>query len=436
MAKCSRCLSRCRMSPDVDLTRLETTLGSAALSRLLDALQRRIELGRPLTGRLTLVAASSDERSAIDDLFGRKSTRGSALHIDLDELAGVLREAGICDDLSVAVSALRGKLVDRRALADQHALAWGEVRRVGAEGFASRPLLHLWLAKLDRLGLVRRLSGNEPAVAATMLRELATVVNALPVEAEPLAAFAARLLGDAHALDPGTPRATLAVRAGARLGGIQFEDTAEGRRAAWASVGIMCDELSTPVLVFNLPVAGETPLGNLLRTASSAGEPVHVSLRMLLRHSLASDPALRSRDVFACENPTILALAAARLGAGCAPLVCVNGQFATPALVLLRQLRAAGARLHYHGDFDPAGLAIARRVMAESGALPWRFGAADYAAAPKGLKFTGGLGPTPWDPSLRDAMCKAGEAVHEEAVFDSMIEDLSRGTPELHKRHA
>lgn len=414
------------MSPGVDRARLETTLGSRELARLLDALQRRIELGRPLTGGLTLASASPDERSAIDALFGRKSTRGAALRVDLDELAGALREAGICDDLSAAVSVLRGQVVDRRALAEKCTVAWAEVWRAAAEDFAGQPVLHAWLSKLDRLGLVRRLCGNEPAVGAALLRELATVVNALPARAEPLAAFAARLLGDAHALDPGPPRATLAVRAAARLGGIHFEDGAEGRRAAWASVGVMCDELSTPVLVFNLPAAGETTLGNLLRTASSAGEPVHVSLRMLLRHPLASGEGLRGRDIFACENPTIVALAAARLGVGCAPLVCVNGQFATPALVLLRQLRAAGARLRYHGDFDPAGLAIARRVMAESGALPWRLGRADYAAAPKGVKFVGCLGPTPWDPALREAMHDSRETVHEEAVFESLAEDLAR----------
>lgn len=414
------------MSPGVDRARLETTLGSPELSRLLDALQRRIELGRPLTGGLTLAAASSEERSAIDALFGRKSTRGAALRIDLDELAGVLREAGICDELSAAVSALRGKVVDRRALAEERTVAWEEVWRAAAEDFAGRPALHLWLSKLDRLGLLRRLCGNEPTAGAVLLRELATVVNALPARAEPLAAFAARLLGDAHALDPGPPRATLAVRAAARMGGIQFEDSAEGRRAAWAGVGVMCDELSTPVLVFNLPVTGVTPLGHLLRAAASAGEPVHVSLRMLLRHPLASDEGLRGRDVFACENPTIVALAAARLGVSCAPLVCVNGQFATPALVLLRQLCVAGVRLHYHGDFDPAGLMIARRVMAESGALPWRFRAADYAGAPKGVGFAGAPGPTPWDPALREAMRDAGETVHEEAVFEAMTEDLAR----------
>ncbi len=96
-----------------------------------------------------------------------------------------------------------------------------------------------------------------------------------------------------------------------------------------------------------------------------------------------------------CENPTIVAHAVTTLGRACAALVCLNGQFATPGLILLRQLRDAGARLHYHGDFDPDGVAIARRVFAESGAVPWRYSVADYLAAPKGKKFSGQIGKTP-----------------------------------------
>lgn len=412
------------MSPPIDRTRLDATLGLPELSRLLDALERRIELGRPLTGSLALASVSAAERAAIDALFGRKSTRGATLRVDLEELGHTLREAGICCDLFTAVNALRGTVVDRRALAGQRAAAWADVWRDALAEFVSQPALGPWLTKLDRLGLVRRLSGNDPVTGAALLRDLARIVHALPGQAEPLAAFAARLLGDAHALDPGTPRATLAVRAAARLGGVFFENHAEGRRAAWASVGIMCDELSTPVLVLNLPVSAETPLGNLLRSAAVVGEPVHLSLRLLLRHSLAGDRALHDRNVLVCENPTVVALAASRLGPNCAPLVCVNGQFATPALVLLRQLRTAGARLAYHGDFDPPGLAIARRVMAESGARAWRFGLADYTAATKGVTFSGAVGPTPWDPALREAMRESRRTVHEEAVFDQLMQDM------------
>jgi uncharacterized protein (TIGR02679 family) len=414
------------MAPTLDLPRLRATLGDPRLVRLVALLRRRLELGAPLTGSVTLTSTTAAERAASDELLGRRPTRGAALTIDLDALTDVLRAAGICDDLSRAVEGLLGPIVNRRAANRERESEWAALWHETQPTFASRPALAGWIDELERTGVVKRLSGNDPLRAAALMRDMSRIADVLPTQGEPLAVFAARLLGDAHALDPGSSRATLAVRAAAQLGAIEFQDDAEGRRAAWASVGVMCDELSTPALVFNLPATNDTPLGRLLRSAQADAEPLHLSLRLLLRHPLRDDRALTQRDVFVCENPTIVALAAARIGRGCAPLICVNGQFATPSLVLLRQLREAGAQLHYHGDFDPAGLMIARRAMAEGDARPWQFGAADYLGAPKGVVFAGEPGPTPWDPALRNAMQVDGRTVHEEAVFAKLAEDLAR----------
>ena len=405
-----------------DPIRLRATLGRAELSRLVAALQRRLELGRPLTGTLALSAVTAGERAAVDELMGRRTTRGTTLVVNLDALTRLLADAGISPDLESAVQALTGPIVNRQTVAARDAAAWTGAW-THARTLLHEPRLREWLEELIRAGTVKRLCVT-PQSVLTVLTQLARLAAALPAPGEPLAAFAARLFGDAHALDPGSPLATLAVRAAARLGEVQLEDDAESRRGAWASVGVMCDELSTPALVLNIPAAGSGPLSELLRLAAQHGEPVHVSLRLLLRDPLIAERALRSRTVFICENPTTVALAAARFGARCAPLVCVNGQFATPSLVLLRQLRGAGATLLYHGDFDPGGLVIARRVFAKCGALPWRFGAADYLSAPKGVPFNGSPGPTPWSPALETAMARERRAVHEEVIFEMLAADL------------
>ncbi len=415
------------MSEPVDLARLRTTLGDPRLARLLAGLRRRLELGESLAGNFTLTRVGADERMAADELLGRAPSRGATLTVNLDRLAVALRDAGVCDDLRSGVEALTGPVENRRAAEQQRESEWMEVWGETNDTLGQRAELREWLNELARSGAVKRLCGDDPRAGRELLRAATQLVAALPAQAEPLPSLAARLFGDAHALDPGEPRATLAVRAAARLGGIEFEDDAEGRRAAWASVGVMCDELSTPVLVLNLAVAGETPLARVLREAAASGEPLHLSLRLLLRSPLGAASGLAGRDVFACENPTIVALAAGRLGRQCAPLVCVNGQFATPALVLLRQLRDAGARLHYHGDFDPAGLVIARRVFRESGARPWRYGEADYRVAPKGKTFVGKVGVTPWSVELEAEMQRDGRVVHEEAVFDRLAQDLREG---------
>lgn len=412
--------------PLPDLIRLRATLGQPELSRLVDALQQRLELGRALVGRLTLSAVSPAERQAADGLLGRVTSRGDSLQIDLDLLALTLREAGICDTLSAAIEALRGKILDRRARDAELENIWAATRADAATALAPWPALADWSEELFASGLLKRLSAAQPSIARSLIADVVTVAQALPAAVEHIATFAARLFGDAHALDQGSARATLAVRAAALLGQSSFEDDAENRRTAWASVGILCDELSTPVLVFNLPAQSDTPVGRLLRIARSDAEPLHLSLRHLMLWPLSNDRALAGLDIYVCENPTIVALAARRLGSRCGPLICVNGQFATPAKILLRQLSGAGAHLLYHGDFDVGGLQIARRVIEEHGAHPWRMTAADYLAAPKGKPIAADAPlASPWDLGLAEAMARDRYAVHEEAVADILLQDLA-----------
>jgi uncharacterized protein (TIGR02679 family) len=409
-----------------DPIRLQATLGSPALGRLRQALRRRLELGRELIGRLTLRDATPEERRACDDLFARRTTAGRSLMIDLDELAMLLREAGVAPNLTVAVETLTGAVANRRSLAAAVETAWNRVFAEAHDRWSkvSQPLV-TWLEELASQGMLKRLAAGDPARGSELLSEVAVVVAALPTRVEPLGGFAARLFGDAHALDAGTARATLAVRAATRLAGVPFEDDAEGRRSAWAGVGIYLDELSTPALLLNLPAGSDSALARLLRTASMAGEPLHLSLRWLMRDPLNHEQTLSSRTIFVCENPTIVALAARQLGTQCAPLVCVNGQPATPVKLLLRQLVTAGARLRYHGDLDGKGIEIASTIIMGYGAEPWRMGVEDYLAAPKGKMLKRPPLATPWCPALAEAMGRERRAVHEEAVADLLLADLA-----------
>jgi uncharacterized protein (TIGR02679 family) len=415
-----------------DLTRLQATLGSPALARLREALRRRLELGRELIGRLALRDATPEERQACDDLFARRPTAGRSLMIDLDELATLLREAGVAPDLTVAVEALTGPVANRSVLAAAVEDAWSRVFAEAHDRWpnAGQPLA-TWLEELASQGILKRLAAGDPARGSELLAEIAVVIAALPARAEPLAGFAARLFGDAHALDAGSARATLAVRAAARLTGVPFQDDAEGRRSAWASVGIYLDELSTPALILNLPASSDSALARLLRTASLAGEPLHLSLRWLLRDPLDHEQALAHRTVFVCENPTIVASAARQLGCRCAPLVCVNGQPATPVKILLRQLVTAGARLRYHGDLDGKGIEIASAIIVGFGAQPWRMGVDDYLAAPKGKALKRAPLATPWCPALAEAMRRERRVVHEESVVNLLLGDLAAGSQQL-----
>jgi uncharacterized protein (TIGR02679 family) len=165
----------------------------------------------------------------------------------------------------------------------------------------------------------------------------------------------------------------------------------------------------------------------MARAAASAGEPVHLTLRMLLRDPPAWD--VSGRRVYVCENPSMLSIAADQLGVDCAPFICTNGMPAAAQQTLLRQLIARGANLAYHGDFDWAGIRIGNFVMRELQASPWRFSAQDYDVACTGIAGTlpeNGRVDALWDVRLSEAMCAQRKSIHEEAVWEVMIGDLAR----------
>ena len=162
---------------------------------------------------------------------------------------------------------------------------------------------------------------------------------------------------------------------------------------------------------------GHNPAGGLGLSGESvvspvgptAGEPVHLSLRKLLRNPPVW--AVVDRDVFVCENPSIVAIAADRLGGASAPLVCTDGMPSAAQRTLILQLVAAGARLRYHGDFDWPGLTIGNFVIRALRAKPWRFDADDYLAACRGgvstLPVEGRI-EAEWDLGLRARWSNGG----------------------------
>lgn len=417
-----------------DLPRLRDTLGAPELSWLLERARRRLELGGPRQGTVTLRGPTAAQRAAVDRLLGRAPSRGEALSVSLDELDRIIRHAELADGLDDAVAALMGPLVDERAARAAVERDWDALFAEAAE-LIRRDALHAeaadlpgrhdallgWLGEVRAGGLLRRLAGGDVAVGRRLLRDAVAVAVRLPAGGVPLAELAAAGTGDSHALDAGAAVGTLAVRAAAAVGGAPTWEGAEGRRDAWACAGVLCDELSAPALVLALTADGRTATGRALGIHAEAGEPYRLSVRQLLR----DPPAFPAAAVFVCENPSVVAAAANRLGAACAPLVCVEGQVRTAARLLLDRLTGAGARLRYHGDFDWAGVGIANRVIARHGAAPWRLSARDYTAAAGGPPLIGRPVDPSWDADLAPAMRRRGRAVHEEQVLGDLLTDLA-----------
>ncbi|ACB73827.1 TIGR02679 family protein [Opitutus terrae] len=415
------------MSPQRE--RLQALFGRPELRRLIERLNERRELGRPLTGTLTLDTPSVEERRAVDQLLRRATSTGASLSVSPEALLIQLRTAGLANTWEEVLEAVCGQPDPTRALAAANAQAWEDLwKRVkGTVG----PSLHIWLDQLRRDGLLKRLSEGNADIAGHWVDQAVAVLRQMPFEDEPIASVAARLAGNSHALDPGSPLATIILRGVSVVHQCAMPLNAAERRELWSKAGVVCDELSAPVLVFNLVLPGASPLEEILAAAHAATIPIHVTTRLLLATSWTQ--VVAPPRVYVCENPSIVALAARQLGAGSAPIICVDGEPKTAAWNLLGHLRRAGTEIWYHGDFDWKGLAIASRVIARLNARPWRYSEHDYNSAIGTEDLTGAVFNAPWAPELTTAMQKRNKLVHEEAVADLLLSDLEIVSDRSHR---
>jgi uncharacterized protein (TIGR02679 family) len=431
-----------KVTPDPRLQRL---LGTAALADVRRRLRRqfeRIEPGATLTS-LRLEGLDPEANAALCQLTGSPSRAARSMTVDVIDLDARLRAGGLADSLRDALERLEGPIVAKAFERREMEKRWSAV---AASGGGDARLL-AWLRTAAALTLLKRL-GRDPGRAARLLTDAAAVLSRLPASGVTRSQLAAETLGDAHALDGGRPVATLVLAvwrhyersrldrplacgtAGGDTAAVENEadatpaavDRNERSREVWARAGVLVNELARPVLCLNLPSGADTA------GIWTSGEPAYLSLRQLLRQAVQWSVA--QRRVFVCENPNVVAIAADRLGAACAPLICTDGMPAAAQRTLLDQLAAAGARLQYHGDYDWAGIGIANFVLRNWQAEPWRFGVADYLAAIARVSSarTRDLDATmieaSWDRKLGEAMREHGVAIAEEAVMEGLFEDL------------
>ncbi|WP_240547201.1 TIGR02679 family protein [Mesorhizobium tianshanense] len=406
-------------------------------------LRQRFERA-PLEGavdHIRVVGLSAEEHASLAALLGRAQRRSKSLQIDVHRVDADLRRAGIATSLRDALEKLDGPILHLAGVRLRLQGLWS-----GVVNGCSHPGLARLLLTPEGIGLLKRLARQDAIAAAKLCRCAEEVLRRLPAKGITRSQLAADVLGDAHALDNGRGAAALvlavlrqtatpALDAAAPIadedgetvrksrGDVVLEPaaSAERIRETWARAGVLVNELARPALFLNLPTNGTEsdrwPLG----------EPAYASLRSLLRSPPRWDVA--GRDVYVCENPNLLAIAADRWAAGCAPLVCTDGMPAAAQRCVLAQLALAGARLRYHGDFDWPGLRIGNQVMREHGAEPWRFGALDYIAAVRTASgLTHPLGGNPveasWDGALTLAMREHRVAIAEEALAASLLQDL------------
>ena len=393
------------------------SLGSPDLVPVFETIRSRLErVGEQRRGRVRLPEdVSSRAVSLLEVLVDGKVRRT----VDLEVLERKLIDLGVGHDLVSALAALGYPVSEeparrraaRRAAFDARSAARAEVERWETDWGRE------WIDSITARGLLSGLDASAAVALVSGTREILARIDASDGPDRPSRVdLAADLLGDSHALDWTTRHSQAVTRAlSIRFGG-------EGRDA-WERAGVNLDRVSAPALTWGLTSAAPGGLSRLLLEANDLGTPLHLSLLALRRHPVVVKPG---SDVLVTENPRMVEAACDRRTSY--PVIALNGNPSSAALLLIDQLLRSGASLRYHGDFDAAGLQICAR-MHRLGLMPWRMDCRAYCDA---LAEAQSLGarlptdghrspPTPWNPALQEAFDRYRLIVHEERLIPSLV---------------
>ena len=144
---------------DARLHRLHRLLGGEPVAWLVRRARDRLETGRPLTGTVTLPAATPEQRRAVERLTGRAARSGASLSVSLTEVDRILRDSGAAPGgLAEAVTRLTGPLRDRNRERADLAAAWAAAFAPLDAAVDGRDDLARWraMARRDRRGAPSR----------------------------------------------------------------------------------------------------------------------------------------------------------------------------------------------------------------------------------------------------------------------------------------
>jgi uncharacterized protein (TIGR02679 family) len=442
-------------APTGDVAAIERLLGGAATEWLMVRVRARIvaAAGGPLHGVVRLQHPSPDQRKAVMALVGAGARRGGAgVSVDLAVLEQMLRRGPWPSGLADAVQTLTGPVTDQRAERERDTSAWVSAHALLTPAYGRFPQLSDWWDQWCAAGGLKRAARSEsarlsrpfgPDVGTALMVDLLSVLDRLPASDEPLAVLSRRALGDAHALDVSRPLGRL-VSMVVRAAFPSSADDNASSRLAWSAAGVMMSGLTSTVLCLGVPGADCAQAGSSRSGAATAS--VLETMRAVRAPLLLTLDQVRSGGVpvlppggvvYVSENPTVVDVIAQRWSEQIntanavdpAPIVvCTSGQPSTAVVDLLTRLKGPGVEVRYHGDFDWAGLRIARFLSGPVPWVSWRFGTDDYLAAVGGdypsLRLSGMRADSPWDPLLASAMAEHGLAIEEEAVAGLLADDV------------
>jgi uncharacterized protein (TIGR02679 family) len=391
---------------------------SPALAPLWRALHSRMSSGRPVT-KVRLGPLDREQQEAIADLLGLARLPGARPSVSVAALDRTLRDAlglGVRDVVARLAGPIGDRASERRQQDTERSRLWAWL--AAHPVVTAQPALADWVASIRRTGVV---GGSIDRTREDLTRAL-LVLAELPTSGSPLPVFAELILGDPHALDEDQRCSGLVLKALAAIYQIPPPRDNHQRRVLWRQAGIADDELSSTVLMAGFRPDVDGLASRILNLCSEAGQAASLTLQHLRQDPAApGDPG----EVWVVENPSVLALALARFGPRCPPLICTSGWPSSAGILLLTRLSDSGTVLNYHGDFDGEGLRIAAHVVARTGALPWRMASIDYLAAVADGPPVGRVTPVPWDSELADHLLRTGRTLSEERTAPFLLENLA-----------
>jgi uncharacterized protein (TIGR02679 family) len=377
-----------KMNPHEGLRALE----HAGLRPILERALERYRRDGDLRGKARLEPEAAE---ALQRLTGRPSRS-----LDLAELDAALRDSKkYAISLLPVLEALNGgPILVRRERRAELGTRWRDLleRTLDAEW---RTSLECGEAGAKRLRIALR-DGRE---LESTIRTVNQAITALRLEVMRLPVLAARVAGNAHALDADT------------LAGQVLQDAI----AALKIEAPVRDGVSSSVLIAR--IEGAPWLDSLGNRA------VHLPWREVVTLERLQS---RTGQTLVVENPSVFE---ALLEANCAhALVCTQGQRSLAALELLDRLEGT---LWLNCDFDWGGLWIFTSLLERyaTRVRAWRFDATHYLAA---LERSGGV-PLERDlepfaarfPELVREMRAHRRGAHQEAILSDLIEDAHRMQP-------
>lgn len=375
--------------------------GTAVLRPVWEELARRMGQSDRPVARFQVQGLNEQARVKIAELFGlpRRPDKPT-LTLDAEKFRAALGLES-AEQLRMLVERICGPIGNRAAERAAAQAARADLWHRASERL--EPRTPGTFARIRAAGVPE---GDVEAHAAR-LTMLADALDVLPSNPPmPLPMLAWQVSGDPHALDADTWCGKQFRLGAAELAGRwapEEEPDGLAMRQALLDVGVILDRLSFPTLTFGLRAKPDSSPGRLLELAAASHMPLGISGAMLDAGGLV----FTQRRWLCVENPSVVEAALCTRCDGL-PIVCTSGWPSTDAQRLLALARDQGVELLYAGDYDRAGLEIAR-FMAERHRATILMTREEYLEAIRRRLsppwHSGTVIPdTPWDPGLAQAL--------------------------------